>query len=208
MKDREKPQGRMFTENTLDAGNSKWLQKPDAIASGRSDQQMPFTMTRSNYKEKQRLTNWELPLLISSLMIALMVKMIIQHWISPSANALPFGTFALLVLPMTALLWYTLSLKLSIKVNKEGIKLQYFPFQSKKYKIKWDEIEACEFVQTPANAQWSGWNVQYHEKSYSLCGRTGMHIRTKSGEDLLIGTKNYTDFRKAVMYFLKKHQGL
>lgn len=164
-------------------------------------------MAQKIFKEKQRFRDWEVFALLAFFILALTYKFIDQHLISPTANAMTLGSYLVFLTPLIAGLVYLWSLKLSVTITDKHISLKYAPLHTKKHKIKWDDIEECEVLKTSPTAAWSGWKVSFnHEKSYSLSGRTGLHLKTKQGEDIIIGVKKCDELKKAVRQVLSDHK--
>ena len=157
-------------------------------------------MAKKIFKEQQRFRNWEIIALLAFLMIGLTVRFILQNWAAPVDNPMPFTTYAVFMLPMGAVLWYILSLRLSVRVTEKSIRVKRSsPWQKESHKIKWKDVEEIELVETSPGAQWSGGNITFNrEKKYSLCGRTGVHLTTKDGEEILIGARRFGEFREAL----------
>lgn len=156
-------------------------------------------MAKEIFKEKQRFHNWEVIGLLAFLALALTYKFFDQQWIHPAANPMSLTSYLILMLPLAAGLWYLLSLRLTVKVTDKYISLKPANWMQKKRKIKWDEVEECEVLKTSPTAQWSGWNISFnHEKNYSFSGRKGLHLKTKQGDDFLIGANKCEELERAV----------
>lgn len=156
-------------------------------------------MEKRIFEENQRHTRWELTLLISLLSIGLTYRFIEQNFIAPVENAFSLSAFMLLMLILLATFSYFASMRLSVKVTDEFISFRYHPFQEKRHKIKWSEVTGYEIVQLSEVAQWNGWNVNFsQEKVFSVNGRNGISIYTKSGESYFVGSKDIEGLRKAV----------
>jgi hypothetical protein len=156
-------------------------------------------MAKEIFKEKQRFHNWEVIGLLAFLALALTYKFFDQQWIHPVADPMSLTSYLILMLPMTAALWYFLSLRLTVRITDKYISLKPANWMQKKRKIKWDDVEECEVLKTSPTAQWSGWNISFnHEKIYSFSGRTGLHLKTKKGDDFLIGAKKCEELEQAV----------
>ena len=156
-------------------------------------------MSKKIFKEKQRFGGWEVIALLAFFIIGLTYRFISQHWISPVSDSMSIWTYASFVLPLAAALWYLINLNLSVQVTDKNISAKYAPFRGKRHKIKWEDVEECEFLSFRGPARTSGWNVNYdHEKRFSLSGRRGVHLKTKDGENVFIGAKNLNGLKQAI----------
>jgi len=156
-------------------------------------------MAKEIFKEKQRFCDWEVFALLSFFILALTYRFFDQHFIHPVGNAMSIVGYLLLLLPLIGGLVYLASLRMSVKVTDKHISLKYSHWHREKHKIKWDDIEECEVLKPTPTAKWSGWNVSFnHEKKYTLSGRAGLHLRTKEGEDIIIGARKCNELAQAV----------
>ncbi|HFA51410.1 MAG TPA: hypothetical protein ENJ95_20550 [Bacteroidetes bacterium] len=156
-------------------------------------------MSKNIFKEKQRFSGWEVIALIAFFIVGLTYRLISQHWIAPVAEPMSFLTYFAFIIPLAASLWYLINMQLSVKVTKKSICVKYSPLSTKTHKIKWKDVEECEFLSSVPTTRNSGWDVNFgHEKRYSLSGRRGVHLRTKQGEDIIIGTRNLKGLKQAI----------
>ncbi len=156
-------------------------------------------MAKRIFKENQRFSGWEVIALLAFFVIGLTYRFVEQHWISPVSDPMPVLAYLGLVLPLAAGLWYLVNVKLSVKVTDKSISFKYSPFNGKKHKIKWDDVEECEFLSSVGPCRTSGWDINFdHEKRYSLTGRSGIHLRTRQGENIVIGAKDINGLKQAI----------
>lgn len=162
-------------------------------------------MAKEIFKEKQRFRDWEVLGLLAFFIIALTYKFIDQQWIHPVSNSMSIIAYLLLLLPLAGGLWYLLSLRLSVKVTDKYISLKYSPLHTRKQKILWEEIEECEILKPLSRAVLSGWNISFnHEKKFTLSGRTGLHLKTKGGEEIIIGARKCNELERAVRRYFPR----
>jgi hypothetical protein len=160
-------------------------------------------MSKKIFKEKQRFTGWEVIALLAFFIIGLTFRFVKQHWISPIEEPMSALTYFAFIIPLAATLWYLVNLRLSVSVTEKNISVQYSPFSNKKHKIKWEDVEECEILSTKGPARTSGWGVTFdHEKRFSLIGRSGLHLKTKDGDNIVIGARNLKGLRQAVSQVL------
>lgn len=156
-------------------------------------------MQKRIFEENQTDKRWELIALIGLLSVGLTYRFVEQNFITPVDHALSLSAFLMMIAALLVALTYVTSRRLSVKVTEEFISFRYHPFQEKRHKILWSEVASCEIVKMSETAQWNGWNVSFsREKMFSVSGRNGMSIKTKSGEKYFIGSKNIEGLREAV----------
>ncbi|MCB0597095.1 MAG: hypothetical protein H6557_14985 [Lewinellaceae bacterium] len=159
-------------------------------------------MKKTNFKEEQRFRRWEVFALLVLLLIGVSYHFIELHVsgiYDPSVLTLQY---ALIVLILTGSLAYLWSIRLILKIDKEGIHYQFFPLHYRKHKVKWEEIENLEFINTPVSSELSGWAVRLGtwERMFSVSGRTGMSLKLKNGKQLFIGTQHPDELKSALDY--------
>ena len=160
-------------------------------------------MAKKIYKEKQRFNGWEVIALIAFFIVGLTYRFISQHWLEPVEAPMSVATYLAFMIPLGVSLWYLVRLQLSVKVTKKSISVRYSPFSKKTHKIKWKDVEECEFISAAGPANTSGWNVRFGpEKRFSLRGRQGVHLKTRQGEDILIGTRYPDRLKQAIRQVL------
>ena len=158
-------------------------------------------MKKEIFKEKQRFRDWEVYAIIGVLILTLTVKFASDRLFASGGHPLPLESYLVLMLILSATLGYFLSLKMSLKVTEEHLSLKYSPspWQRKKERIRWEDVQELEVVRFSPTARWSGWNVRFnHGKNYGYYGRSGICVRTKDGEELLIGARKIDELRSAI----------
>ena len=156
-------------------------------------------MQKQIFKEDQVYQRWELTLLIGFLTLGLTYRFIEQNFINPVENAISTTAFLFIVALLGGVYMYFRSMRLSVKVTDSFISFRYHPLQEKRHKINWSEVTNYEIVETSSVAQWNGWNVNFsNEKIFSVNGKNGIRLYTKSGEQYFIGSKDTQGLKKAV----------
>ena len=146
-------------------------------------------MSKVNFKERQRYDNKWVPVLLGVTGLVAFGKGI--YFLTASDVRLENAVFLFLVaLGAAGLIWWLHRLEMKVTITEKKVKFKLSPLHPKKQSIAWKEIGRCEIVKTSEAAQWSGGNITFNEKRYSLNGRNGLAIRTKSGESYFIGCKN------------------
>ena len=155
-------------------------------------------MSRIHFKETQRYKDKLIPLALGVVGLMAVVRgMNLLQTSNAEVGTIVF-LFALALASVGAIFaLYRLKLKLSISDKK--IKYKLSPWHSAKQSILWQDVDSCKIVQTSEAAQWSGGNITFnHEKRFTLSGRNGLALKTKSGERYFIGCEDILGLRKAL----------
>ncbi|MCB0557442.1 MAG: hypothetical protein H6573_10200 [Lewinellaceae bacterium] len=157
-------------------------------------------MNKTCYKEEQRFRRWEVFALLALLMIGASYHFIDLYLSGGNDPLLLTLQYILIALILTGTLAYLWSIRLILKIDKEGIQYQFFPLHYRKHKIKWEEIENIEFIDTPLSAELSGWAVRLGtwERMFSVSGRTGLSLILKNGQQLFLGTQHPGELKAAL----------
>ena len=136
---------------------------------------------------------------VAFFLVGLTFRYASDNFFVPVEDPLTLTSYLVLVLPLAAGLWYLVNLRLSVRVTDKNISVRYAPFGGKKHKIKWKDVEECEIISSNESSRMSGWEVNFdHERRYSLIGRRGLHLKTKSGDNILIGARNLIGLKQVV----------
>ena len=157
-------------------------------------------MSKKIFEEKQRFNSVDIIVLLSFFIIGLTIKFVNDHLFSSVDNGLPVLTYVVFIVPLIACVIFLFRLKLEIKATCKSVRVKFSSFSRSKYKIRWEDVEECEIINQSGAAKWCGWNINYEpEKLLSLIGRAGLHIRTKQGENFVIGTKNPFALKQVIL---------
>lgn len=162
-------------------------------------------MAKKIVKVEERLQNIEVFALFSLLFVLLSVRFTQQQLLATHEATASAEAFALALLLVGGILFILWRLRMTILLNHKGITFKISPLHSKKYKIKWAEIEKCQLVETSKSAQWSGWGVPQlnnRERVFSLCGKTGMYIKKKDGEIIFLGSLQLSGYQDKIVKLL------
>ena len=159
-------------------------------------------MSKLLYKEEQRFRRWEVFTLLALLLIGASYHFVELYTSGAYEPGVLTLQYALIAIILTGALFYLWSIRLILKIDKNGIQYQFFPLHYRKHQVKWDEIDSFEFIDTPASAELSGWAVRLGtwERMFSVSGRTGMSIKLKNGKQLFIGTQHPDELKSALDY--------
>ena len=93
--------------------------------------------------------------------------------------------------------------KLTISIDKEGIRIRFVPFRNKARLIPWDQIEKIFVREYDPIREYGGFGYRFgfgRGVAYNVSGVWGIQIIMKNGKKILIGTQK----QEALKEFLKK----
>lgn len=152
------------------------------------------------FKEKQKFTQWWLwTLIIGAALIpayGVYKETIIENNASPSFELIVILVFAL------AFITFFWVLELRTEINKDEIKVRFFPFITKV--VKWDDIKSAQiknygFV--------GGWGIRLSTKYgtvYNTKGDKGLTLELKNDKKLCIGTQKEKELKKVIAEVTKE----
>lgn len=158
-------------------------------------------------REEQRCRSLNVYLLLF-LFIGLTVYALVRHFIHSSGDRMVFVELGSLLALLLFITWYVyFQMKMIVKVSEKGIRIRHFPMHPEKIRINWEEVEDYEFVRSSPAAQWSGWGIHFSsfgERYYSLCGRTGLRLYTKTGDQIFIGSRKLLNIKEKIDKMLSR----
>lgn len=159
-----------------------------------------YIVQKEKYKETQRSRKTEVWILVV-IFLGLVVYNALRdlpYQQDTGKLAFTFTTYLVIILAAVALLWYYNSIQFTLTINEKGIRYKYFPWHSRKERIKWEDIAAYELVKTPKWGAMSGWNVSYdlRETVYTCSGYNGLRIHLKNGRTIFLGTQHFDELEK------------
>lgn len=159
-------------------------------------------------REEQRCRSLNIYLVLLFFILLTVAALVKRFFVHAEGWVTSYPVLIVILLILGGLTWFLLyRVRMELKVSEKGLNIRHFPMHPKKLKIKWDEVEDYEFVDESNAAQWSGWGIHFSttgEKYFSLCGRTGMWIHTKNGENIFIGSQKILELRDRIEQFLKQ----
>ena len=155
-------------------------------------------MANTNHQEKERFHDSLIIVLLSFSIISLLYGSASYFWH-------PQGTFVYSIVSLLlaiglgyAIYWLT-SLRSKLTITNEKIKFRIKGPIEKTKKIAWEDIESCTIVKSSVFGKWDRAKVTLvDEKFYSLSGRNGLMIETKSGNHYFLGCKNIGELQTAL----------
>jgi hypothetical protein len=147
------------------------------------------------FNETQRFTQWWLWLILLSVW-GLMVYSFIMA--PPQTDTAAFVSFGIgILLPL--LFW---QMKLTTRIEAEGIYVRFSPFHFKGKFFEWESISASYVRTYSPLKEYGGWGIKYGFNGqglvYNVVGNIGLQLKFKEGEPVLIGTQKGEEI-KAVL---------
>ncbi|MCP4439315.1 MAG: hypothetical protein GY810_10285 [Aureispira sp.] len=164
-------------------------------------------MAKKIVKVEERFNNIELVAVFSLLFVLLSVRFTQQQLLATHEATASAEAFTLALLLVGGALFILWRLRMTITLHQKGISFKISPLHTKKYKIKWEEIEKCQLVEISKSAEWSGWGVPHldrRERVFSLCGKTGLYIKKKDGEVLFLGSMQLSGYQDEIVKLLNQ----
>lgn len=107
-----------------------------------------------------------------------------------------------LLLAMIGLTWLFSIMRLTTTIDEKGLSFRYPPLVNKTRRILKSEIETYEVRKFKPIKEYGGHGVKKGVKkrgdSYTVSGNTGLQIKLKNGNRLLIGTRRKDAIKKAM----------
>ncbi len=155
-------------------------------------------MSKLSYIETSRPKDWAMPILLGTLSCYLAYLITYELFISEGYAVSSLVIISLGILICLGTLWYLTHTRILIKSSKKGLKVKKLPFGSSD-KIEWDTIAKCESSSPELTIEQPNRYLPFWlEKKYTLTGRSGIHILTKNGRRLFIGTKKPKKLKRIV----------
>jgi hypothetical protein len=116
----------------------------------------------------------------------------------PQTDTAAFVSFGIgILLPL--LFW---QMKLTTRIEAEGIYVRFSPFHFKEKFFEWESISACYVRTYSPLKEYGGWGIKYGFNGqglvYNVIGNVGLQLNFKEGEPVLIGTQKGEEI-KAVL---------
>lgn len=152
------------------------------------------------FKEEQKFAPWVLWLVrgISASLIVLSVYLYI--WVDITPWFLLWVIIASLLLPAILIFLLIELPRLRTQIDKTGVHMTFKPFSKKVY--KWPDIESAEVIDYGFVG---GWGVRLGTKYgtvYNTQGREGLHLKLKTGKQVVIGTQQKSKLERVIGNYL------
>lgn len=169
------------------------------------------------FKEEQRFTqSWLIIILIVAIGVPFLfgVYGIVQQIIYKTPlGQKPMSDAGLIIFTvgmflLTLLIFF---MKLSTRIDKEGIQYQFYPFHFSMKKISWDKIEKAYVRTYLPISEFGGWGLRGgfffnkgKEEAVNISGNIGIQLILKSGKKLLIGTQKEREAKNVLETYTSK----
>lgn len=145
------------------------------------------------FKEEQKFTQWWLWLILIPIGVLPVIGIYKQLITGERFGDKPMSDFGLIIFAIITFLLLGLFfvMKLKTSIDKNGIRMSFFPFVKKK--VDWNELKNIKVVNYGFIG---GWGIRLWTKYgtvYNIKGNKGLAIELKSGEKFLIGTQKESE---------------
>jgi len=145
------------------------------------------------FKEEQKFTQWWLWLILIPIGVLPVIGIYKQLITGEGFGDKPMSDFGLIIFAIITFLLLGLFfvMKLKTSIDKNGIRMSFFPFVKKK--VDWNELKNIKVVNYGFIG---GWGIRLWTKYgtvYNIKGNKGLAIELKSGKKFLIGTQKESE---------------
>lgn len=164
------------------------------------------------FVEEQRFKNWVLLSLMITPLVGILVPIIMSKEV-PTFNSAEFWSLTLVSFSVVLVFLLILSIKLSTKINEQGIFYRFFPNQCKERFIPWVDIDQCYVTKYNSLRKFGGFGYRkcFWGKNKGLAlnvgGKFGIQLVLKSGKKIMIGTQNKVDVTRVLETYSSKIKG-
>lgn len=111
-----------------------------------------------------------------------------------------FGMAVAILITSLTFLWLRV-LRLETQIGENGISLRFRGLVFARRIINWNEVESAEIVQYDPLFDYGGWGVKFSFSKgwcYNVSGDIGLHLKFKSGKELMIGTQKPDELKSFI----------
>lgn len=164
-----------------------------------------------HFKEKQGFTQvwlWAIVLGISALQWYILIVQVffkIPVGNNPASNMLAVIIWVLAGIILPVFMYFC---KLTVSVDKCGVKFRYFLLQIKYREVKFEDILLYEIVKYKPLREYGGWGIRMGKYgiAYTVKGNRGIMFKLKNGKRILLGSQRADEFIKALDSFNMEDQ--
>ena len=142
------------------------------------------------FREKQFIDRWWLIMLILAIILIVVGTAYYATLDSEEDTTVIVSVISLAIAaPLVFALAYV---RLETRIDKEGIRAQFKPFSFTKKFFSWQEIDRAFVREFSPVQEFGGWGIRglgSNKKAYHIYGSRGIKVKTKKGEEFLIGTQ-------------------
>lgn len=148
------------------------------------------------FEEKQRFRQWWLWLLLLGVSLIPLYGIYQQIFLHEQFGDNPMPDIGLIVLSlfMLSFVIFFWTLELRTHIDKETIKIQFFPITKKE--IKWKDIAQAQVVNYGFVG---GWGIKLSTKYgvvYNTSGKMGLALQLKNGKKICVGTQKAEELKR------------
>lgn len=150
------------------------------------------------FLEEQRFRQWWLWMLIMGITLIQLYGIYQQYIKGETFGVQPMSNSGLVIFLLITifLLFFLWTLKLTTKIDSEGIVMHFFPFTRKN--IRWEDVKIAEVLNYGFVG---GWGIRIGTKYgtvYNVSGNVGLALELKDGKKLCIGTQREDEMKLVV----------
>jgi len=156
------------------------------------------------FNEEQRVTNTWIWLLVSCLSAIYMYALVEQVFFNQYIGDNPAPDFIIITIGLIPLILIILlmKIKLTVILDEDGCKFQFYPFHSKFREIKWNEISKIYLRKYNSVFEYGGWGIRVLPFSkniaFNIKGNYGIQIELKNNKKILLGTSESAEVEKVL----------
>lgn len=167
---------------------------------------------KSVFTEKQKFNQWWVWALLILIPVLLFIPLF-NNWQSlqfgGSMGGQEWGLIAVFVVVLLVILLFYL-LRLETRIDHQGVKVRFYPFQRKFRVISWGEIEEAHIRKYAPILEYGGWGLRFSHKgtAYNVAGNMGLQLVIRkegkvNGKRLLIGTQKAWEMEDVLEQYQK-----
>lgn len=160
------------------------------------------------FNEQQYFRKWWFLLILVILMGGAVYGMVQQIIFDKPVGNNPMSNsgFIVLMLLLVFLFGSILMMRLETKIDENGIRFGFYPFQSKGKFYAWNEFAEISVVKYNPLIDYGGWgwriSLTGKGQAYNVSGNKGIQVRLKNGKQRLIGTQIPEEATKIINHHL------
>jgi hypothetical protein len=157
-------------------------------------------MSKTVFEEKQRFNQ---PLVWFGLFAAFAL-VIYTNFLTDDIRPLKSQMFSLGIFLLVILLF--LFIKLTTRIDENGIHVQFFPIHLKIKTYTWEDIYSAEAIKYSPLGDYGGWGYRISFKgkgtAFSTRGNKGIKVVLKDGKTRMIGTQKMNEAQACINQYL------
>lgn len=166
-----------------------------------------------SFEEKQQLNLWWLYILIGIevIIVGSLILFDKNGFSIQQLRDIYFAPLWIILLPF-AIIFLVNKSTFSIKIDKDGIRYHYWPFERRKF-ISWDVVNEAFLRKYDALGEYGGWGVKHRlwfklkDKAYIFNEQTvGLQLLLANGKRLLFSTSKKEELNLFLINLKQKYQ--